>query len=76
MFPRANIHSSSFHVYLFIEREREREREDREDARPRESTHKSGGWAERRGERIPSGLCSVSTEPYTGFNLLNCEIMT
>ena len=27
-------------------------------------------------ERIPSRLCSVSTEPYTGLEPMNPEIMT
>ena len=57
---------------LFIlERERARERES---ARVRVCA----GWggAEREGERIPSGLCAVSIEPYTGLDPTNCEIVT
>ena len=50
-------------IYL---RERERER--------RERAHTSRGGAER--ERIPSRLCDVSTEPYAGLELTDCEIMT
>ena len=35
------------------------------------------GRAERRGrERIPSRLRTVSAEPDTGLELVNCEIMT
>ena len=50
-------------IYLFWERERERERENR-------------GGAGREGERIPSRLHTVSTEPNVGLELTNCEIMT
>ena len=35
----------------------------------------SGGGAERAGERIPSRLCTVSTEPNAGLELTNHEIM-
>ena len=35
----------------------------------------SVGGAER-GKRIPSRLCAVSTEPDTGRDLMNLEIMT
>ena len=52
---------------LFIERERERERE-------RASI--SRGGAERRRDRIPSRLCTTSTEPNVGLELTNREIMT
>ena len=40
--------------------------------------HMCGGGAEReRGkERIPSRLCTVSTEPYMELSLMNREIMT
>ena len=40
--------------------------------------HTSGGGAEReRGrERIPSRLCTVSTEPDVGLKLSDLEIMT
>ena len=31
---------------------------------------------ERERERIPSRLCTISTEPNTGLDLINCEIMT
>ena len=30
----------------------------------------------REGERIPSSLCTVSTEPKSGLKLTNYEIMT
>ena len=33
------------------------------------------GWREQR-ERIPSRFCAVSTEPHTGLNLTNFEIVT
>ena len=37
----------------------------------------SGVGAEReRGERIPSRLSTVGTEPDVGLELTNCEIMT
>ena len=49
-------------IYLFL-RDRERER-----------THIGKRGAER--ERIPSRLCTVSTEPETGLKLTNSEIMT
>ena len=48
---------------MFIERERDRERES-----------ENVGRAER--ERIPSRLHTVSTEPDTGLELMNPEIMT
>ena len=58
-----------FNVYLFlreIERERERERE-----------RMSWGGAEREArEKIPSRLCTVSTEPDVGLKLIDHEIMT
>ena len=49
-------------IYLFL-RERERDRE---------STCRGG--TERR-DRIPSRLCTISTEPDAGLELTNCEIM-
>ena len=50
--------------YLFIvDREKERERE-------------GEGQRERDRERIPSRLCTVSTEPNAGLKLTNIEIMT
>ena len=48
-------------MYLFILRERERE---------------SAGGAKREGERIPSRLSVVSTEPDVGLDPTNQEIMT
>ena len=42
--------------------------------REREST--SRGGAERRRDRIPSRLRTISTEPDVGLELTNCEIMT
>ena len=46
--------------------------------RERESTHPSGGRAqrERKRERIPSRLLTVSTEVITGLKPTNYEIMT
>ena len=35
-----------------------------------------GGGAEREGDRIPSGLRTVRTEPNAGLELMNHEIMT
>ena len=53
-------------IYLFIfERQRERERE-----------RESRGGAERGGERIPSRLCTVSSEADAGLEPMDCEIMT
>ena len=49
----------------YFERERERER-----------ASTSGVGAEREGETIPSRFHAVSTEPYVGLELTNCEIMT
>ena len=34
------------------------------------------GQRERERKRIPSRLCTVSTEPNVGLNPMNCEIMT
>ena len=47
-----------------------------ETERKRESA--SGGGAVREGERerIPSRLCTVSTEPDVGLEPMNCVIMT
>ena len=39
-------------------------------------THVSGEGAEREGERIPSRLHTVSTEPHVGLELTNHDIMT
>ena len=36
----------------------------------------SSAEAEREGERIPSRLCTVSTEPYSGSDPMNREIVT
>ena len=47
-------------IYFYFERERERMREEQRE----------------REERIPSRLHTVSADPYTGLNLMNCEIMT
>ena len=35
----------------------------------------SKGGAEREGERALSRFCTVSPEPNTGLELMNCEIM-
>ena len=35
-----------------------------------------GGGAEREGDRIPSRLCAVSSEPDAGLEPMNHEIMT
>ena len=42
--------------------------------RESECTHDWGGGRER--ERIPSRLRTVSIEPDSGLDLMNCEIMT
>ena len=48
--------------------------------RARESAHVrgvgGGGGVQREGERIPSRLSAVSSEPDTGLGLTNHEIMT
>ena len=36
----------------------------------------SGVGVERKGERIPSRLCAVGSEPNMGLELMNHEIMT
>ena len=54
-------------MFIYFQRERERERA---------CVHASGGKAEREGERIPHRLWAVSTEPDTGLDPTNCEIMT
>ena len=48
---------------MYFERERERE-------------HRREGEVERKGDRIPSRLCTVSTEPDAGLEFMNREIMT
>ena len=66
-------------IYLFIycERERKRERErERERERDSESMHASEGGAERGRQRVPSRLCTVSTESHEGLQHTNHEIMT
>ena len=50
-------------------RERERERE-RERARAEKGQRETGR------DRIPSRLHTVSVEPDTGLELMNCEVMT
>ena len=59
---RAKVRIKNFLINLFIfERERE---------------HASSGEDREKGrERIPSRLCAVSTEPDTGLDLMNCEIV-
>ena len=59
-------------LFIYFEDERERERETE-----REREHENMGVEEkwRGGERIPSSLHAVSTEPDTGLNLMNCKIM-
>ena len=52
---------------MFILRERER---------ARASAHEQGRGREQRRERIPSRLCTVSTQPDTGLGLTTREIMT
>ena len=42
----------------------------------REGEHKQGRERKRKRERIPSRLCTVSTEPNMGLELTNHEIMT
>ena len=44
--------------------------------RERETERVSGGGAERGRERIPSRLCTVSTELDVGLELITLEIMT
>ena len=55
----------SFFKFIYFERE-EGEREGKH----------GEGQRERRGERIPSRLCTGSTEPNAGLELRNREIMT
>ena len=55
------VYFNLFFLSLFILRERDRERK---------------GQRERGGERIPSRLHTVSTEPKAGLELMNHEIMT
>ena len=52
-------------------REREREEREREGAR----VLHEGGQRERKRERIPSRLHTVSGEPDVGLELTNCDIM-
>ena len=44
--------------------------------RERERENTSGVGTDIEGERIPSRLCAVSTEPDAGLELTNGEIMT
>ena len=58
---------SLFLVYFFILRERKRERE------------RAPAWGrgiERETKRIPSRLCTVTTEPDAGLAFTNCKIVT
>ena len=34
------------------------------------------GEGQREGERIPSRLCALGTEPYVGLHITYCEVMT
>ena len=43
--------------------------------REREQVHEQGRGRERWGERIPSRLCTVSSEPDMGLEPVNCDIM-
>ena len=49
-------------MFIYFERERER-------------AHKQGRGRERERERIPSRLCTVSTEPDVGLGPIKREIM-
>ena len=42
----------------------------------RESTSRGGGQRERKRERMPRRLCTVSTKPDAGVEITHCEIMT
>ena len=44
--------------------------------REKEQEQGRGRERERERERIPSRLCAVSTEPNSGLELINHEIMT
>ena len=55
----------SYLKFILTERQKERNRE-----------CKQGRGKERGRERIPSRICTVSTEPDVGLKLTNCEIMT
>ena len=55
-------------IDLFWERERERERESEPEW--------GRGETEREREKIPSRLYTVSTQPDTGLELTNCEMVT
>ena len=48
----------------------------RERERERERASMSRGGTDRGRERIPSRLCTVSTEPDVGLKHMNCEIVT
>ena len=62
--------SNLFYFLKFISFERERERE-----RDRKKAW-GGGGAERRRDRIPSRLHTISPEPDVGLELTHCEITT
>ena len=59
-----------FFKFIYFAREREKQREG-------EKERVGKGGAERKGERerIPSRIHAVSTEPDTGLNLTNHQIM-
>ena len=50
-------------MFIYFQRKKERE-------------HKHGRGRERGRERVPSRLCTVSTEPHMGLNLTNPEMVT
>ena len=66
----------SFSLFIYYEKERENTSRRGEKGRERETESASKGRAEREGERIPSRLHAVSTEPNMGLDPTNCEIMT
>ena len=47
-----------------------------EGEKERETECKWGKGKERGRQRIPSRLCTISTEPDAGLERMNCEIMT
>ena len=49
---------------------------ERERQKERNRECKQGRGKERGRERIPSRICTVSTEPDVGLKPMNCEIMT
>ena len=76
-----SLHEWSYHFFFFLmlfiyfERERACERVRGEGQRERERDRETEREGERREERIPRRLCSTSSKPHSGLDLMGWKIM-